>query len=55
MRLSLNPEEKGIMRSNGRINLKCFIQEDYFGHYYIELIDGEAFVKAKKRGIKQNT
>lgn len=52
MRITLNPEEKEIIKKYHKINLKVLcLPEDYYGHYWIESTDKGTFVRAKKRGI----
>ncbi len=51
MRITLNDEEKTVMKKYHRINLKLLLPEDFYGHYYIKFEDKTAYVKAKKRGI----
>lgn len=52
MKLTLNNEEKRLMKKHHKIKLKLLCPEDYFGHYYIDFDDGELCIKAKKRGLK---
>ena len=51
MKITLNDEEKGIMKKYHRLNLKLLIEDDFYGHYFVEFENNSAFVKAKKRGI----
>ncbi len=51
MKITLNDEEKIVMKKYHRINLKLLIEQDFYGHYYIEVEDNIPYVKAKKRGL----
>jgi len=53
MRISLNSEEKALMKQYGRLSLKFFcLPEDYYGHYWIDTTDRGTYVRPKKRGLK---
>jgi len=52
MKITLNKEEKRIMKKHRMIKLSLLLPEDYFGHYYIEFEVEIPCVKVKKRGLK---